>query len=109
MLPGINSPTGKRAYAVVAAVVILLAVARLSCRSAGGGKVTYTVACDACGFAEKRTLPPGGGSLPLTCSKCEAKAAWLSLPCPFCGKDLPHVGKKAPTKCKHCGKTLPTD
>jgi DNA-directed RNA polymerase subunit RPC12/RpoP len=110
VLPGLESPTGKKVYTVGAVVAIFLAVVRLSCSSTGGGgKVTYTIACDECGFAEQRALPAGGGSLPLTCPNCGARAVWLSTPCPFCHKDLPHIGKKQPKKCKYCGKELPDD
>ena len=108
MLPGMDSAGGKAAYAVLGIAVIVFAVWRIGGSMSGSeGEVKYTVVCAECGHQAEQELPAGGGDLPRECPKCNKKALWIGMPCPYCGKALPLVDKKQPKTCKHCEKEVP--
>lgn len=112
MLPGVETPKGKLAYGVGAMLLIALCVWQLVGPAGGGARrgVPFMVVCDACGEVddarEIAVGSDGAALLPVECSRCGEKAAYLAYMCPSCGEPLPVDPKKPPTQCKHCGADL---
>ena len=112
MLPGTDTTTGKMAYGLGAALLVTVCVwhtVRQS-RTPEMRMVPHMVVCDACGALElDREVPVGADGapqLPIACSKCGAKAVYLAVYCPACGKPIPVDPAKPPAQCKHCGADL---